>query len=154
MNNPRRYQWLLFLIINLLSCSAVLAQSDDKKAVRTLIENYGKAMNASNVDDVLTLFARDAVFMPYGHPTAIGQQEIRSAFEQEFKSIDLDVKIVFDEILVDGSLAVVRSRSDGTLKILPKGKTITTESYRAFFVLQKHKNEWRIARFMFNFNNH
>ncbi len=89
--------------------------------------------------------------MPAREPTAAGLTQIRAAYEHEFKTIDLDVNIVFDEVVQDGNLAFARTRSEGQLKILATGKTVSTESYRAFFVLKKINNEWKIARFLFNF---
>ncbi|NOX92216.1 MAG: DUF4440 domain-containing protein [Gammaproteobacteria bacterium] len=119
--------------------------------IKEVILAYGKAMNASNVDDVLSLYAKDAVFMPAKEPTATGQAQIKAAYEHEFKTIDLDVNIVFDEVVQNGNLAFARTRSEGQLKILATGKVVSTESYRAFFVLKKIDNEWKIARFLFNF---
>ncbi|MFV2058097.1 MAG: SgcJ/EcaC family oxidoreductase [Thiohalomonadales bacterium] len=141
------------MVLSLLTSAPAFSQSKDEAAIRALIERYGKAMNASDVDAVVPLFSKDAVFMPSGGHTAVGSAAIRAAYEHEFKVIDLDVKIVFDEILQNGNMAAVRTRSKGSLKLLLKGnKVVPTDAYRAFFVLQKQEDKWLIARFMFNFN--
>jgi len=146
------------LCIMILSTMAY-AQSDaqtnnhatEMQRIKEVILAYGKAINAASVDGVLSLYAKDAVFMPAKEPTATGQAQIRAAYEHEFKTIDLDVNIVFDEVVQNGNLAFVRTRSEGQLKVLATGKMVSTESYRAFFVLKKINNEWKIARFLFNF---
>lgn len=144
----------LSLWVMLVMNAQVLAQNtvdDDRSKIKQLIMAYGKAMNGSNVQEVVALFTEDGVFMPAKEATAMGLKQIKAAFEHEFKTIDLDVSIVFDEIMVQGDFAVVRSRSDGKIHLLGPNKTVSTEAYRAFFVLKKVKNQWKIARFMFNF---
>ncbi|HHI92603.1 MAG TPA: SgcJ/EcaC family oxidoreductase [Gammaproteobacteria bacterium] len=119
--------------------------------IKEVILAYGRAMNASDVDGVLSLYTKDAVFMPARKPTATGLTQIKAAYEHEFKIIDLDVNIVFDEVVQNGNMAFARTRSEGQLNILETGKVVSTESYRAFFVLEKNDNTWKITRFLFNF---
>jgi len=136
------------LLSGLASASA---QQDVYAEIKTVIYAYGKAMNASNVEGVVNLFDENGVFMPSGLPTATGAQAIRAAYRHEFEVIDLDVHIVIDEVQNEGDLAYVRSRSLGQLTMLANGEKRSTENYRAFFVLKKRHNTWKISRFMFNF---
>jgi len=141
---------ILFSILT-LSLQPVFA-NDETKEIEMLIHAYGKAMNASDVDAVMKLFAKDGVFMPSKQPTASGRDAIKKAYAHEFEKIDLDVKIVIDEVYQDGKLAYVRSRSLGQLTLLATKEQKSTEKYRAFFVLTKINAHWKIKRFMFNFS--
>ncbi|MBL1277885.1 MAG: SgcJ/EcaC family oxidoreductase [Ectothiorhodospiraceae bacterium] len=143
----------LLILIALSFNTVAYAQSmTEEQNIRGVILAYGKAMNASDTNSVVALYAHDGVFMPSKEPTATGLEQIRAAYAHEFKVIDLDVKIVFDEVLRDGDIAYVRSRSEGQLTLLATGKVVPTEAYRAFFVLKKIDRKWKIARFMFNFS--
>ena len=143
--------YFIICICLLVVSSAGQTEVEDKQQIEEVIHNYGRAMNSSDLEGVIALYAKDAVFMPSGHPTAVGHKQIRSAYDQEFKMIDLNVAIVIDEIVQHGKFAFVRSRSDGKLTLLRSNKIISTDKYRAFFALEKTEGQWRIARFMFNF---
>ncbi|MCF6324672.1 MAG: DUF4440 domain-containing protein [Gammaproteobacteria bacterium] len=97
-----------FLFSNLAVASL---QQDISKEIKAVIYAYGKAMNASNVDEVVRLYAKDGLFMPSGLPTAVGENEIRDAYKHEFEVIDLDVNMDIDEIAYDGNIAYVSKRS-------------------------------------------
>jgi len=142
-----------FSAMALLFSVTAQAQSNDEQQIRDVIQAYGKAMNAADVDGIVALFAKDAVFMPAKEPTAVGLTQIRAAYEHEFKVIDLEVNVVFDEVVVEGNIAFARTRSNGILRIIAANKVISTEAYRAFFVLKKIGPQWKIARFLFNFTH-
>ncbi len=149
---------LLTVITTMMACgqsqgSQSAHSKDDKQDIKNLLLAYGKALNAASVKDVVPLFTEDGVFMPSALPTAKGHDQIRSAFDHEFKNIKLNIAVIFDEIVQQGNFAFVRTRSKGTITILPKNITMPTDKYRAFFVLEKTKGKWKIARFMFNFTS-
>jgi len=141
----------VLILLMMIPGSIVYGGTSQKNEIKEVIKAYGKAMNESNVNAVLSLYAKDGVFMPSELPTAIGNKQIKEAYEHEFNTIDLDVVVVFDEVIQEGDYAFVRTRSNGQIKILAKDLTLSTETYRAFFVLQKIKDRWKISRFMFNF---
>ncbi len=149
---------LLTAIATMMACgqsqgSPSAHSKDDKQEIKNLLLSYGKALNAASVKDVVPLFAEDGVFMPSALPTAKGHDQIKLAFDHEFKAIKLNIAVIFDEIVQQGNLAYVRTRSKGTITILSKNITVPTDKYRAFFVLEKIKGKWKIARFMFNFTS-
>ncbi|NOY73982.1 MAG: SgcJ/EcaC family oxidoreductase [Gammaproteobacteria bacterium] len=142
-------------LVGLLSAGLAVAstQRDISNEIKTVIYAYGKAMNESDVEAVVKLYAEDGIFIPSGLPTAVGRKEIREAYKHEFDTIDLDVNIAIDEVQHEGNMAYARSRSLGQLTVLANGEKKSTEHYRAFFVLKKIRNDWKISRFTFNFSN-
>ncbi len=143
-------QIVVSLMLFIISACAY-ARTDDRQQIEALIRSYEKAMNEGDAEQVISLYAKNGVFMPSGHLTAVGKKAIKIAYDQEFNAINLDVEIVIDEVTQHGDFAFVRSRSKGSLTILEGNKTVSTDSYRAFLVLQKITGDWKIARFMFNF---
>ncbi|MCH8031058.1 MAG: SgcJ/EcaC family oxidoreductase, partial [Bacteroidetes bacterium] len=72
---------------------------DEKYAIEATLTNYEAALNASDVDGVLALYAEDGVFMPTEAPTAAGEEQIRAAYERVFGIIKLDIAFSINEIV-------------------------------------------------------
>lgn len=123
--------------------------SGDKDKILDVIKTYERALNGNDVKTIVGLYSDKGVFMPSGKPTAMGQEQIKQAYEHVFKELDLDVVFHFDEIETSGDLAFVRTASDGRIKMLAKNSTITNNS-RELFVMHKTGGNWKIARYMFN----
>ena len=121
----------------------------DQAQIAALFDRYETALNTSDVDAILELYAPDGVFMPSSAPTAEGAAQVRAAYEFVFSTIQLAIRFSIDEVEVHGDLAFARTGSKGTVRILADG-TSGPEENRELFVLEKHHGEWKIARYMFN----
>ena len=144
--------WTLLLTLAITTsgaCAAQDTQGEDQTQIAALLDRYETALNASDVDAVLQLYAPDGVFMPSSAPTAEGADQIRASYEFVFSTIQLAISFSIDEIGVHGDLAFARTGSKGTVKILAEGASVP-EANRELFVFEKHRGEWKIARYMFN----
>lgn len=82
--------------------------STAKTAIESLLFSYRDALNASSTAQVLPLYTRDGVFMPTGAPSAIGQEQVKGAYDAVFANIRLSIEFYIDEIVVDGDYAFAR----------------------------------------------
>jgi len=123
--------------------------SNEKKAIENLLFSYRDALNASDVDKVLTLYTTDGVFMPSNAPSALGQDQVRGSYGFVFSQIQLNIEFFIDEIVINGEYAFARTTSKGTTLIHASGDVIPEEN-RELFVLQKTQGDWKISRYMFN----
>ena len=121
----------------------------DKREIQTILDTYEKALNASDVEAVIKLYADDGVFMPSSAPTAVGIESVRASYKHVFGMIKLNIAFTVDEIVADGSIAFARTGSKGSVTILADEKTVPEEN-RELFVFQKKEGVWKIARYMFN----
>lgn len=121
----------------------------EKTAIEQLLFSYRDALNASDVNQVLSLYTQDGVFMPSAAPTSIGQAQVKGAYEFVFSNIQLNIEFFIDEIVVNGEYAFARTVSRGTTHVHATGETVPEEN-RELFVLQKENGSWKIARYMFN----
>ncbi len=121
----------------------------NQEQIRNILDRYESALNASDVDAVLALYAEDAVFMPTNAPTATGATAVRAAYEHVFGMIKLDIAFSIDEIEVGDNVAFATTGSKGKVTILSENVT-APEEYRELFVFQKIDGVWKIARYMFN----
>lgn len=126
-----------------------MQQTTEKQAIEKLLFSYRDALNASDVTKVLTLYTTDGVFMPSNAPSAVGQEQVKAAYEFVFSQIQLNNEFFIDEIVVNGDYAFARTVSRGTTLIHANGETVAEEN-RELFVLQKTNGQWAIARYMFN----
>lgn len=126
-----------------------MEQTTEKTAIEKLLFSYRDALNASDVNKVLPLYTNDGVFMPSNAPSAIGQKQVKAAYEFVFSQIQLNIEFYIDEIVVTGDYAFARTTSKGTTLIHANKQTVAEEN-RELFVLQKTNGQWKIARYMFN----
>ncbi len=124
-------------------------EATQQQAIEKMLFSYRDALNASNVNKVLTLYTQDGVFMPSNAPSAIGQEELKGSYEFVFKNIQLNIEFFIDEIITKGDYSFVRTVSRGTTLIHASGQTVPEEN-RELFVLQNVNGQWKIARYMFN----
>jgi uncharacterized protein (TIGR02246 family) len=121
----------------------------DREAIEYTLKQYEAALNTSNVDAALALYAEDGVFMPSEAPTSVGFDQVRGAYQHVFETIKLDISFSIDEIELDGGYAFARTVSRGKVTILSEGVTLPEEN-RELFILKKEGDDWKIARYMFN----
>lgn len=126
-----------------------MEQTIEKTAIEKSLFSYRDALNASDVTKVLPLYTNDGVFMPSNAPSAIGQEQVKAAYEFVFSQIQLSIEFYIDEIVVTGDYAFARTTSKGTTLIHANKQTVAEEN-RELFVLRKTNGQWKIARYMFN----
>ncbi len=122
---------------------------NDNTAIEATLKQYEAALNASDVDGIMALYAEDGVFMPTEAPTAAGKEQVRAAYEHVFGMIKLNIAFSIDEIVQHGDFAFARTVSRGEVTVLAEGVTLPEEN-RELFVLKKTGDDWKIARYMFN----
>ena len=122
---------------------------NNQEEIRSILDRYEAALNASDVDAVLALYAAGGVFMPTNAPTARGTTALRAAYEHVFGTIKLNIAFSIDEIVVNDNLAFATTGSKGQVTILSENVTAPEEN-RELFVFQKIDEDWKIARYMFN----
>lgn len=131
---------------------AAFAQPAIDPALSAPIEAYGAAANAADLDGVMAVFTEDAVFMGPNAPAAEGQDAVRAAYAGLFEALDLDINFIFDEARqVSEDWAFVRTRSDGTVRLLQADNAEVPNANQEIFLLQRGDDgAWRIARYIFN----
>jgi ketosteroid isomerase-like protein len=71
----------------------------NEKAVTEVLARYQDALNQSDTDAVMKLYAANGVFMPQNSPSSVGAGEVRGAYDAVFKSIKLTVKFNVAEVV-------------------------------------------------------
>jgi len=125
----------------------------NEQAVAAVLAKYQDALNQSDTNAVMALYAPDGVFMPQHFPSSVGADAVRKAYDTVFKAIQLSVKFNVAEVMeMAPSWAFARTNSAGHVKVHATGKS-TPEANQELFVFQKIGGAWKIARYCFSTTN-
>lgn len=138
------------LIFWILASSLVQANSNNQK-IQTLISQYETELNASNVDGVLALYAKNPIFMPQNSPAQVGRAAVKQTYKNVFNTIKLDIRFTTYEIEVLGDTAWARTSSSGKTKILAKDVVIS-EGNNELFIFKNEDGVWKIYQYLFSTN--
>src|ERR1700675_896813 len=118
----------------------------NEKAVAAVLAKYQDALNQSDTDAVMELYASDGVFMPQNSPSSVGASEVRRAYDAVFKTIKLTVQFNVAEVVeVAPNWVFALTNSAGTVKVHATGAG-GPEAYQELFLFQKIDGAGRIAR--------
>ena len=125
----------------------------NEEAVAAVLANYEDALNQSDTEAVMKLYAPDGVFMPQHFPSSVGADAVRNAYDDVFEAITLKVKFVVAEVhQIAPDWAIARTNSAGTVTVKATGGG-GPEANQELFVFQKIDGAWKIARYCFSTTN-
>jgi uncharacterized protein (TIGR02246 family) len=119
----------------------------NEKAVAEALAAYSAALNASDTEAVMPLYAEDGVFMPPYSASAVGTNALRKAYDAVFKAIKLAVKFDVAEIVeMSPEWVFARTNSAGTTLNHATGTT-SAEANQELFIFRKDRGgKFKIAR--------
>lgn len=130
--------------------SAVSLSAADKAEIREVLRRYETALNASDEQAVLNLYAADPVVMMAETSPTVGPEALKGFYHGTFQAIDVNLKFEVAEVQGLGPLwAMLRSTSRGTVKILANGAEVPG-AFQELFLLRKENKKWKIARYSFS----
>ncbi|MGE6496886.1 YybH family protein [Cupriavidus metallidurans] len=159
MRIPLQHKRAVALLSMLAPLAAIAGQTytnePAKAAIRTQLARYEQALNASDVDGVMKLYAADAVFMPQNSQPAVGRESVRNAYRHVFETIRLNIGFTIDEIQpLSQDWAYARTRSSGTVKVLESSQPAAPEGNQEIFLFHREADgQWRFARYIFSTTN-
>jgi uncharacterized protein (TIGR02246 family) len=123
------------------------ANADPKADAMAVIERWGRAFGASDVDAITALYAPDASFMGTGSKTLVTKpEEIRSYFENALlNNRPRGATLNEPNTMVLSDAAVVVSGLD-TVTGVRDGQPVSAAG-RITFVLAKRGPDWKIVHF-------
>jgi uncharacterized protein (TIGR02246 family) len=124
-----------------------------EESVAAVLAAYENALNKSDTEAVMKLYAPDGVFMPQHSPSSVGADAVREAYKAVFNTITLKVKFAIAEVRqVAPEWAFARTNSAGNVTVNATGKG-GPEANQELFVFQKIGESWKIARYCFSTTN-
>ncbi len=140
-----------------LALVAACADGGDDGALeeaRAEIDSLGRAWeaaaNRADVEELVGIYAPDAVILPPGGPVIQGSETIRELFRQEFERFDTKLAFTTQAIEIEGDMAYRRGRYvwRGTPRL--SGQTVETANKFLEIWRRQPGGSWRIAVDMWN----
>jgi uncharacterized protein (TIGR02246 family) len=126
----------------------------NEKGGAEVLAAYNDALNSSDTDAVMSLYAEDGVFMPPYSPSAIGSAEVPKAYDAVFKAIKLTVKFKVAEIVeMNPEWVFARTNSAGTTLNHATGATSSEGNQELFIFRRGRDGKFKIARYCFSTTN-
>lgn len=128
------------------------SQMDETAAVKQVLAQYQQALNASDTKTIANLYAKDGIQMAPDAPAAVGQDAVEQAYAQTFNAITLNLTFNVDEVkLLDENHALLRSHSNGTMKINGQGQSPVDVAFKELFILEKEPAaNWKFSHYSFS----
>ena len=121
----------------------------DENTVASVLKEYETALNHSDTEAALKLYAPDGVFMPQHSPASVGTAAVRKAYETVFAAITLTVAFQVVEIRqIAPDWVLARTNSAGSTKNNATGQE-GPEAKQELFLFQKIGDAWKIGRYCF-----
>jgi uncharacterized protein (TIGR02246 family) len=117
--------------------------SQDKRAIRELVEKWMAASRTGNIAGVLTLMADDIVFMVPGREP-FGKEAFAKA-SQGMKDFKFDGKADIRELEVHGDWAYLRNFIEVTITP-PGGAPMRRSGYTLSILRKQPSGEWLLTR--------
>ena len=125
----------------------------DEQAVAEVLAHYQDALNQSDTEAVMKLYASDGVFMPQHFPSSVGADAVRAAYRGVFHAIKLKVVFAIAEVVqLAPEWAMARTNSSGTTTVHATGAG-GPEANQELFLFRKIDGKWKIARYCFSTTN-
>ena len=80
----------------------------DKEAIKKITDDFNAAINAGNIDKLVSLYTDDAVRIPPNKPPLVGKETIRSLFQEQLDQFTVQNEGVIVDLKVSGDLAFFR----------------------------------------------
>jgi uncharacterized protein (TIGR02246 family) len=121
----------------------------DETAVASILKDYQTALNGSDTEAVLKIYAPDGVFMAQHSPSSVGTAALRQAYDGVFAAITLTVEFEIAEVRqIASDWVLARTNSAGHTKNNATGAE-GREANQELFLFQRIGGAWKIARYCF-----
>jgi uncharacterized protein (TIGR02246 family) len=132
-------------------CPVATGAAADEAAIRLANQRYIELHPKGALDELIAMYADDAVLLPPGEPPVQGIAAIRAYWTQFFDAfIVVDATSVIDEVIVSGDIAYSRGHFIETARSRD-GKTTATERGKFSGIWRRNAaGGWRIGRDMWN----
>jgi uncharacterized protein (TIGR02246 family) len=123
----------------------------DRNEIKRIFEvELPSMVRNRDIPGYVSLFTRDAIWVPQGKVQREGRAEITEGVTQVLADTDIDPTFTAEHIGVSEPLGYVFGKSKEILKPINGGPTTVANS-RELWVMRKERGKWKIYRMLWNF---
>ncbi len=149
----KRILSFLIVFVMFMTAAQIAAAQSDEVAIKKLIANWEKVLNAGDADGGKDLVMPDGVFMPHGSPAHVGAKAHHAFQDTLFSRGSFDVKFDPVEVVVHDEWAFARAEVTGTWKSKVSGTSGKIDNKSLFILRRTNAGTWKTARLMWNSNS-
>lgn len=149
-----KHSALILGVLFLFRCASVqtttdMQPGDAEDHIRQMNQRFGTAVRAGNVDDVMSIYADEAVLLPPNTPALVGRGAIREFWQGFLGSSKATLDLVTDEVVQSCDMATEYGRYE--MSMTPAGGgAVVRDSGKYMVVLRKFGDRWLVTHDMFN----
>jgi uncharacterized protein (TIGR02246 family) len=121
------------------ACGPKVNDPADVQAVKTLVEDFGKAMNAGDPAAITAVMTDKTVYADNHFPVAVGAEAVKAMYTAITSQFTTEFQVPVDEVRVTGDTAVARGtwtitltpKAPGMAPIKDRGSWMSTASRQA-----------------------
>ena len=117
----------------------------DERAIRELHEIWIEAVNAGDLDRLLSLITPDVILLQPGQPPG-GDEEFSASFLDAHRRLRLACHSELEEVVVVGDLAYTRCRDALSVTSRADGETTQLAGHRLTVYRKQADGRWLLAR--------
>lgn len=117
----------------------------DEREIRTVHSIWIEAVNAGDLDRLLTLAAEDVVFLGPGQ-APFGREEFAANFTNAHRQLRICCTSELEEVVAVGDVAYTRSRDELSVTPRASGKVAQFAGYRITVYRKQRNGRWVLAR--------
>ena len=123
------------------------------QAATATVQAYSKAINAGDVDTIMELFAKDAVLLPEGRPTAVGSKAVGDTYKRTSGFQRIWPRHVFhvdEAVQTWDDWVFIRTQTVGMFFSNPTQQTAPGESMWVRCLCAEGNHAFHFARYAYN----
>lgn len=120
------------------------------KRVEAVAHGLMAADNVRDVEQVVELYAPDAIMLPPNESPVEGIAAIRPRYEAFFETHQPALRFIIEETRVVNNLAYVRGRTRGTIRDLGRQTEQTINDVFLMILKRTDSGAWKISRLMWH----
>ena len=123
----------------------------DRETINALRNKHVAAINACDLQTVLSGMTEDVVYMPPGQPAILGKKNLEDYLRPIYEQAKAEISMTSEEIEVTGEWAFELGTIGGQLR-LGDGPAISMNGKYLYIYKREHDGSWKIARDIYNDN--
>lgn len=138
-------------ILSMIACTTRVNTEADVESIKSMLEKFDAALNASDLDGLMSCFTEGSVRMPPNKPALVGKEAIRDMFQSRFERVTTDLHNTAEEVIVCGDWAFVRGTYIYTSTPIAGGEPSPQHIGKWITIWQRQPDgSWKLYRGIYN----
>ena len=143
---------LVFLLCLTFSCQKgeevaeepAMDVTADVEAIKKITDDFNAAINAGDIDKLVSLYTDNVVRIPPNKPALIGKEANRSMFQEVLDNFTVQNEGVNVDLKVSGDLAFVRGSWTSTFTPKDEGEPLKYNGSFVFVIQKQPEGSWKV----------